>query len=141
MRVLRRNISISVSDANHDDLSYSWTGDSEVLNNANENPATLTIPRNFVDAVSAKTTVNLEVTVSDEFVSTTGIVPVEVIKRNNGEAALGISITLGSGATTLTAMILSDDPDGGTSGTVMYQWQVCEGSNRKCELFSGWCVE
>ncbi len=135
-----QNISISVSDANHDDLGYSWsTEDSSLLSNANDNPAILTIPSDFIkDAVSNKTTVNLKVTVSDEVASTTGIVPVEVIKRNNGEATLGISITVGSSATTLTAMILSDDPDGGTSGTVMYQWQVCEGISNRCPLENNW---
>ena len=138
-----QNISISASDANHDGLSYSWsTEDSEVEIDANKNSATLTIPPDFVDAASSKTMVNLEVEVSDEFVSTTGIVPVEVIKRNNGEATLGISIivkiTEKNSATTLTAMILSDDPDRGTSETVVYQWQVCKGSKGRCLLGQPW---
>ncbi len=134
-----QNISISVGDANHDDLSYIWTGDSEVEIDTNKNSATLTIPPDFIkDAASTKTTVNLKVMVSDEVASTTGRVPVEVIKRNNGEATLGISITVDSNATTLTAWILSDDPDGGTSGTVVYQWQACEGSKGRCPPENKW---
>ena len=141
-----QDISIRVSDANHDDLRYSWSTrdrkDSEVLSNANQNPATLTISPNFVDATSNREIVNLEVTVSDEVASTAAIVPVEVIKINNGEATLGISVivvrTEESSATTLTAMILSDDPDRGTSGTVTYQWQVCAGSRGRCPPENGW---
>ncbi len=134
-----QNISVSASDANYDDLMYRWSEDSGVFSNDNSNPATLDIPPDYIkDAASTRTTLNLEVEVSDGELATTSAVLVEVRKKNNGSATIRISVEIVSGGTTLTAMILSDDPDGGTSGTVVYQWQVCEGNEGRCPSESHW---
>ena len=135
-----RDISVQASDPNYDDLMYSWSGDSEVLSNGNSNPATLSIPADYIkDAVSTRTTLDLEVKVDDGDLSTTGTVSVVVEKQNNGSARLGITfMEITNRGTTLTVMMLSDDPDGGTSGTVVYQWQVCAGAEGRCPSANDW---
>ena len=134
-----QNISVSASDANYDDLMYNWSGDLEVLGNARGNPATLSIPPDYIkDAASSETTVNLEVVVSDGELSTTETVSVVVNKQNNGSATIGTSVEIGSEGTMLTAIVLSNDPDGSTSGTAMYQWQVCAGVEGRCPLANDW---
>ncbi len=133
-------ISVNASDPNHDDLMYRWSGDdSDVLSNENSNPATLSIPPYYIrDAVSDQTTLNLEVEVDDGELPTTRALLVQVNKKNNGSARLRTSIEIASGGTTLTAIVLSADPDGGTSGTVVYQWQVCAGEEGRCPSESHW---
>ena len=61
-----------------------------------------------------------------------------VNKRDNGDAILRTSIKVDSRGTTLTALVLSEDPDGGTSGTVVYQWQICEGDRAGCLPGTSW---
>ena len=133
-------ISVNASDPNHDDLIYRWSGDdSDVLSNENSNPATLSIPPYYIkDAVSDQTALNLEVEVDDGELPTTRALLVQVNKKNNGSARLRTSIEIASGGTTLTAIVLSADPDGGTSGTVVYQWQVCAGEEGRCPSESHW---
>ena len=132
-------ITVPAGDANYDSLTYSWSATGEHSGiNISGNPATLIIPPDFVDAASTETTANLEVVVDDGSAATTGMVSVVVHKINNGSLTLRISIAVGSRATTLTAEVLSDDPDGGTSGTVVYQWQVCEGSRGRCPPPQQW---
>ena len=134
-----QDISVSASDPNYDDLMYRWSEDSGVLSNENSNPTTLGIPRYYIrDAVSTRTTINLEVEVSDGELVTTRTVSVVVNKKNNGSARLGIPIGIGSAGITLTTTVSSDDPDGGTSGTVVYQWQVCAGNEADCPSADDW---
>ena len=134
-----RDISVSASDPNYDDLTYRWVGDLELLSNEHSNPATLSIPPDYIkDAASMQTTLNLEVEVNDGILSTSRTVSVVVDKKNNGSATLGTSIEIVSVGTTLTTMILSDDPDGGISGAVRYQWQVCAGNESGCPSESDW---
>ena len=130
-----QDISVQASDLNYDDLMYRWSGDSRVLSDGNSNPATLSIPADYIkDAASTQTALDLEVEVYDGDFSTTGTVSVVVEKQNNGSAILGIT----KRGTTLTAMILSGDPDGGTSWTVVYQWQVCAGNEGRCPSANDW---
>ena len=136
-----RDISVQASDPNYDDLMYSWKGDdSDVLSNETSKSAVLSIPADYIkDAVSTRTTLDLEVKVDDGDLSTTGTVSVVVEKQNNGSARLGITFMgITNRGTTLTVMMLSDDPDGGTSGTVVYQWQVCAGVEGRCPSANDW---
>ena len=122
------NISVTASDPNYDDLTYSWSADPETLNNATSPTATLVVPPDFVAAASSDTTVNIEVMVSDGTATMTSMTSVVVNKVNNGAITITIdaSIEVGSEATTLTAMRLTDDPDGNPSDDdVRYQWQIC----------------
>ena len=134
-----QDIRVSASDPNHDDLTYRWVGDLELLSDENSNPATLSIPPDYIkDAASMQTTLNLVVEVSDGILSTSRTASVVVDKKNNGAATLETSIEIVSVGTTLTTMILSDDPDGGISGAVAYQWQVCAGNESGCPSESDW---
>ena len=133
-----QNIRVSASDTNYDDLMYNWSGDLRVLGNARSNPVTLSIPSDYVNAASSETIVNLEVVVSDGELSTTETVSVMVNKQNNGSATIGTSVEIGSEGTMLTAIVLSNDPDGSTSGTAMYQWQVCAGDEGRCPSADDW---
>ncbi len=134
-----RDISVSASDPNYDDLTYRWVGDLELLSNENSNPATLSIPPDYIkDVASMQTTLNLEVEVNDGIFSTSRTLSVVIDKKNNGFATLGTSIEIVSVGTTLTTMVLSDDPDGGISGAVEYQWQVCAGNESGCPSANDW---
>ena len=141
-----RSIRVNASDANEDSLTYAWRVNSRYVGiNVSGNPATLSIPDYFItDFASSKTTVELEVTVSDGIASTTGMVSVIVNKRDNGDAILRTSLEIdvddssGTTLSTWTASVASEDPDGGTSGTVVYQWQVCEGNEGRCPSESNW---
>ena len=139
-------IVVNTVDANRDRLTYTWRVNSGPIHagiNVSGNPATFRISDYFItDDVATKTTVELGVTVSDGIASTTGMVSVIVNKRDNGDATLRTSLEIdNSGGTTLstwTASVASEDPDGGTSGTIVYQWQVCEGNEGRCPSESNW---
>ena len=139
-----RSIRVNASDANRDRLTYTWDVNSRYTGIVvSGNPATLSIPDYFItDVVSTQTTVKLEVTVSDGIASTTGMVSVIANKRDNGDATLRTSLRIedsrGTTLTTWTALVASEDPDGGTSGTVVYQWQVCDGDRTGCPPESNW---
>ena len=135
-----QRIVVNAVDANRDSLTYAWRVNSRYAGiEVSGNPATLSIPDYFItDVVSTQTTVELEVTVSDGMASTTGMVSVIVNKEDNGDATLRTSLEIDSRGTTLTALVSSADPDGGTSGTVVYQWQVCEGNEGRCPSESNW---
>ena len=90
-----------------------------------------------MDAASSNTTVNIEVVVGDGTTATIGMTSMVVNKVNNGSATIGASIEVGSDATTLTATILSGDPDGNPGGAMMYQWQVCL-ANADCSVEANW---
>ncbi len=141
-----QRITVNASDANGDRLTYNWSVNSQYTGiNVSGNPATLSIPDYFItDVVSSETTVELEVTVSDGTASTTGMVSVIANKRDNGDAILRTSLKIdvddssGTTLSTWTASVASEDPDGGTSGTIVYQWQVCEGNEGRCPSESNW---
>ncbi len=132
-------ISVNASDPNHDDLMYRWVGDLEVLSNETSKSATLSIPADYIkDAATTRTILNLEVEVDDGDLATTMALLVQVNKENNGSATLGTSIEIGSRGTTLTAMILSADPDGSNGENVGYKWQVCAGVEGRCPSANAW---
>ena len=134
-----QNIRVQASDTNYENLTYRWSGDSGILNNETSKSVTISIPPYYIkDVASTRTILNLKVEVSDGELSTTETVLVVVEKQNNGSARLGTSLEMAGRGTTLTAMILSEDPDGGTSGTVVYQWQVCAGAEGRCPSANDW---
>ena len=89
-------------------------------------------------------TLELSVNVNDntaDEVST--MVSVMVNKKDNGRAEVGrLSRGTGDGERMLTLPILPtifsmDDPDGGTIGAVVYQWQLCV-NETDCEVLPNW---
>ena len=128
-----RSVSVEASDANYDELTYSWTavsGDTAVdVSSSQSNPdeATLTIPDDLVAATTNTTTLILEVEVSDGGISTTKTVSVVVNKVNNGQISAG-SIQRDSdnpGGFRLSNIGGRKDPDGKADVNVSYQWQRC----------------
>ena len=128
---------VTASDPNYDDLTYSWRTNTGTLNDATSATVTLIVPPNFVDAVSSDTTVNIKIVISDGTTTTIGMTSVVVNKVNNGAITIGVLVGTGNDATTLTAAILSSDPDGDPSEAVMYQWQVCS-VNVDCSVKGNW---
>ena len=72
-----------------------------------------------------------------EAVST--MVSVVVHKKDNGQAAVGSLRRASDNERMLTLPVpfSRDDPDGGTSGTVVYQWQLCI-SGADCSNLANW---
>ena len=127
-----QSISVAVINTQNQNLTYQWSGDTSVLSHTDRNPVILSTPPNFVATESTSTTLNLKVEVSDGTFSTTAEVTLVVKKVNNGSATIADFIEIGSNTTTLTATILSGDPDGDPSEGVMYQWQVCSAVGGIC---------
>ena len=132
-----RSVSVEASDANYDELTYSWTaasGDTAVdVSSSQSNPdeATLTIPDDLVAASTDTTTLILEVEVSDDDPNITTRATVVVNKKNNGDISVGSPSRASNDERIL---ILQDidrdsDPDGAVIGAVTYQWQRCWGSD------------
>ena len=127
-----QSISVQVVNTQNQNLTYQWSGDTSVLSHTDRNPVILSAPPDFVATPSTSTTLDLKVEVSDGTFSTTAEVTLVVKQVNNGSATIADSIEIGSNTTTLTATILSGDPDGDPSEPVMYQWQVCSAVEGIC---------
>ncbi len=133
-----QSISVQVINMNNDYLTYRWSGDTEALDNTDRDTALLRIPPDFVAAALTSTTLVLRVEVSDSTFSTARMVMLSVRKINNGRATIEDSVEIGSSAVTLTATIISTDPDGGPDENAMYQWQVCTEDEGRCATDDDW---
>ena len=134
------SITANASDANHDDLTYTWS-----VTSKDKNPRTLTeatktndgllsfdVPAHWVVKASTATgvteTLQLEVTVSDGNLSVTQTTEVVVTKINNGNADIpSISVNPDNpNEFTFRQIVLSQDKDGvNDSPNLKYQWQRC----------------
>ena len=137
------SITANASDANHDDLTYTWS-----VTSKDKNPRTLTeatktndgllsfdVPAHWVVKASTATgvteTLQLQVSVSDGNLNTKQTATVVVTKINNGNAVIpSISVNPDNpNEFTFRQIDLTQDPDGvNNSPNLNYQWQQCSAS-------------
>ncbi|MXX98662.1 MAG: cadherin-like beta sandwich domain-containing protein, partial [Gammaproteobacteria bacterium] len=114
------------------DYQYQWD---ETLVTASTTTATLNfgIPDTFIDKTLAESAVTFTATVTDSEDNTALIRKILTIKKqNNGEPSVELDVN----GTTLTAVVGTDDPDGGPdTNTLVYQWQrQVEGSTSWADI-------
>ena len=114
-----------VSDANRDDLSYTW----QAIDESNEekiipaDSSLFVVPADLVKSPAMQTTMTLQLAVFDGIDDVTTKVSVVVLRINNGAARSKLLIR-DQQTLMLPTVDLSNDPDGGGT-TAAYTWERC----------------
>ena len=138
------DVTDKVSDPNRDALRYAWRvliGDKPSSLLAGQATATaLTVPADWVVGAEAKrTTVTLQLTVSDVTTQTATSLTVVIAKTNNGSLTLAADPTRDDKTLTAPMLDLTDDPDSTATarGSILsYQWQQCTSTD--CSPANSW---
>ena len=140
------SITASASDANHDELTYTWDVSSEASNpsilanvTTNTEQISFNVPTDWIKDTTnpnVERTLQLEIAVTedtDEGLSVTRMAEVVVTKINNDVSATGLTINRDENELTLRegdgVRAIAADPDGKNSNpNELYQWQWCRTS-------------